>query len=567
MTGLINKVQSAIQVMQSNVLQQPLSHILIGVSGGADSVALLHAMLNIKHQASNIKHQLSVAHLNHGIRPEAADDAHFVETLCNNLNIPFYTATVDVPALAASNGISLEMAARDARYKFFAEISLQCGADAVATAHNRDDQAETLLLKLCRGAGSTGLNGISPSTTIQDFRVIRPMLDVSRDEVEDFLKSQNLTWREDATNTDIKIKRNFIRHKILPQLEEHLNPRIKEALARTTSILREDNAYMEHQAATALKKSEVRIQESEAGGQRSEHKRTSNIQHSTSNIESGTPKHPHPSAVKPPEHPAEHKHPHPSNPVHPVNPCEFHPENPPPPSIRGPLCIRGISSPENPAHPFPLKIESLRTLPKAILRRTLRQWLINAKTPADKMRFDTIERTIELILSEKGTGSITLTTNTEITREYDLLHIINSAKPENPIPNTELTIPGETVIQSHGIIITATLRTGFERIPSGQVGKLPAEAVIRWDNATPPAITVRSPLPGDRIQPLGMKGTCKLKELFINKKISKADRQNIPIFICNNEIIWIPGHRISRNLAVTDQQQPSLQLTIAKILI
>ena len=485
MNALLNKVQSAIDKYAPT---PPNAHILVGVSGGADSVSLLYALARLFEHPTHDNRTLSVAHLNHGIRPESTEDASFVKKLCNNLNIPFLTATVDVPLLAATTGVSLEMAARDARYKFFAETAQKCGANAVATAHNRDDQAETLLLKLCRGAGSAGLDGIAPNLIIQEFRVIRPLLDVSRREIESFLKEQNLTWHEDVTNADIKIKRNRIRHNILPQLEEHLNPRIKEALARTTSILREDNKYMEQQAKVALNESRI-----------------------------------HPEHKKPPK------------------------------SIRVHPCSSVVPS---------LKIESLRTLPLAILRRALRQWLIEYKTPADKIRFDTIERTIELILAEKGTGAITLTTNTEIRREYDLLHIIHKASIEIPIPTTELIIPGETRIDSHNMIITATPRTGFEHIQSGPIGKLPAEAVIRWDDSAPPEITVRSWLPGDRIHPIGMNGSCKLKEIFINAKVSQSERASIPIFVCNNEIIWIPGYRISSNRAVSDQHQQSLQLTI-----
>ncbi len=178
------------------------------------------------------------------------------------------------------------------------------------------------------------------------------------------------------------------------------------------------------------------------------------------------------------------------------------------------------------------------------------------------MRFDLIERTIELIFSDKGTGSITLTTNTEIRREYNLLYLANNSKETESIQETELTIPGETKIESHNLIVTTTLRRGFERIQPGAIGQLPATATIRWDDATPPSIHIRSWLPGDRMQPLGMDGSCKLKELFINAKAPEPERQNIPVFVCNNEIIWIPGYRISRNWAVIDQQQLSLQLEV-----
>jgi tRNA(Ile)-lysidine synthase len=484
MNALFQKVQKAISTGR---LIPSGSHILVGVSGGADSVALLHTLQRIKSESlkteklkspifkSEIhKFEISVFHLNHSIRAEAPKDALFVKKLCQKLNIPFYTAIADVPKTAAATGVSLEMAARDARYRFFKETAENIGAACVATAHTLDDQAETLLLKLCRGAGSAGMDGIADTTEIQGLKVIRPMLTVSRSDVENFLKENSISWREDATNRDTQLKRNYIRHKILPLLEQNLNPRIKEALARTCSIMAEDNSFMEMQALPAFKTAAE-------------------------------------DSVK------------------------------------------------------TMKIEMLQMMPPAIRRRVLRQWLISNGFTAEKMRFDVIERMTAMILSPCGTAAVSASANTEIRREYDRL-IFDKKQPEkNGIQETRLNIPGETLIESHGLKITATIRKGFERTPTGPLGKIPADAVIRWDKTKPADIYVRSWHNGDRIQPFGMNGSCKLQNLFTDAKIPQRERRDIPLFICKNEIIWIPGYRISAGMAVADTEQSSLQISVTPI--
>ena len=214
-------------------------HVLVAVSGGADSVAMLLALDELKRLLGI---RLTVAHLNHHIRGnEAKKDAEFVRKLAAGLKIPFVGGDADVPRLAKSRGLSIEMAAREARYEFLADAARKKGADVIATAHTADDQAETVLLKLCRGAGSRGLSGIPRETTINGVRVVRPLLDVTRVEIESFLRRKKQAWREDRTNRDTAYLRNRVRHELLPMLESKLNPGIREALLRTADILREED--------------------------------------------------------------------------------------------------------------------------------------------------------------------------------------------------------------------------------------------------------------------------------------------------------------------------------------
>lgn len=219
------------------------AHLLVAVSGGADSVAMLYALHDWARRHPS---RLTVAHLHHGIRGRAANaDRDAVRQISRLLNLPFISEKADVPALAKRTGQSIEMAAREARYEFFRRAVRKVGAYAVATAHTADDAAETVLLRLLRGAGLQGLGGIVPVANLAGLRVVRPLLEVTRAEVEEFLRAHAISWREDATNRDTSILRNRVRYELLPLLEEKYQPAIRRVLARTAQVLREDQAALE----------------------------------------------------------------------------------------------------------------------------------------------------------------------------------------------------------------------------------------------------------------------------------------------------------------------------------
>ncbi len=208
--------------------------VVAGVSGGADSVALLRAL----HQLGI---PVTIAHLNHQLRGADSDaDERFVRGLADKLSLPIVVKSVNVRHLAESSKLSLEMAARQARHDFFAEF----GDTVVALAHHADDQVETFFLKLARGAGSEGLEGMSLFQQIGQVRLIRPMLDIPRAEILQWLKANKLEWREDASNSDETVLRNRVRHTILPLLEQELNPNLRETILRTMNILRAENEWM-----------------------------------------------------------------------------------------------------------------------------------------------------------------------------------------------------------------------------------------------------------------------------------------------------------------------------------
>jgi len=227
-------------------LLKPGLRLGIGVSGGADSVALLRAL---HARAGELGLVLNVAHLHHGLRGEEADaDLEFVRDLATQLELPFHHAQVDVAAEAARAGESLEEAARRLRYAWFRQLLSEIPLHAMATAHTCDDQAETVCAKFLRGAWTEGLGGIHPVVEFPEGRILRPLLPATRAEVEAYLKEIGQTWREDSSNQDSAFTRNRIRHELLPLLETW-NPRLREHLAQMAELARDEEAWWQAELA------------------------------------------------------------------------------------------------------------------------------------------------------------------------------------------------------------------------------------------------------------------------------------------------------------------------------
>lgn len=227
-------------------LLQAGSKVVAGVSGGADSVALLHTLWSL---APSLELKLFAAHLNHGIRGASADaDEEFVRGLCELYGVPLYRGRADVPSLARSQGQTLEQAGRTARYGFLEEARRYFDADVIAVAHHMDDQAETVLLHLVRGAGLAGLTGMKPKRG----RIIRPLLSLRRSEIETYLAQEGLAFCTDETNLLRNGMRNRMRLDVIPYLTEYINPETVSALCAAAELLGQDEAYLSENAAHAL---------------------------------------------------------------------------------------------------------------------------------------------------------------------------------------------------------------------------------------------------------------------------------------------------------------------------
>jgi tRNA(Ile)-lysidine synthase len=235
---------------------RPGLHLLAAVSGGADSVALLHALLAL---APEFSWQLSIAHLNHGLRGAAAEkDAAFVTAMAQDLGLPCRLGCVSVPEFRRQRRLSIEEAARLLRYAFLDQAAGQTGAQRVALGHTADDNAELILMRLLRGSGPLGLAGIAPQ---RGGLFIRPLLAVTRGQVLDFLRARRLAWVEDSSNRDTRFLRNRVRHCLLPELERSYNPGVRQALLRLAAINRADEAYLEACAQPPYQEARVAIRD------------------------------------------------------------------------------------------------------------------------------------------------------------------------------------------------------------------------------------------------------------------------------------------------------------------
>jgi tRNA(Ile)-lysidine synthase len=233
--------------------------VLVAVSGGADSVALLRGLIALRdrdHEAAAAKPtgRMVVAHFNHRLRGAESDgDEAFVRELAEELKLPAVVGVAEMDLAAAGGGEGVEGAARQARYDFLARAAGECGARYVATAHTADDQAETVLFNVLRGTGLAGLAGIPRVRRLTDAAtIVRPLLDVTRAEVLDYLRAIGQPYREDSSNLQEDYTRNRLRRKLLPQLEAEYNPRCGEALLRISEIARQATDFFEQEAQTVL---------------------------------------------------------------------------------------------------------------------------------------------------------------------------------------------------------------------------------------------------------------------------------------------------------------------------
>jgi len=236
----------ALAAVQNYILEHDLIRrgdtVLLAVSGGIDSVTMADLLARLQDQ---LDFQPVIATFNHRLRPEAEEETAFVQALAQRYGVPFYQGSADIAAL--SQGKNLQDTARRERYAFLFSVAYKLGAASVATAHHRDDQAETLLLHLLRGSGTAGLAGMAPARN----KVIRPLLALTREDIAAYATARGLEYREDHSNASVKYQRNRIRWELLPILR-HFNPRVVEALNATAAICRDEDALLDDLAENAL---------------------------------------------------------------------------------------------------------------------------------------------------------------------------------------------------------------------------------------------------------------------------------------------------------------------------
>jgi tRNA(Ile)-lysidine synthase len=473
---IFRKVEQAIQ---SHAMFQSDDAVLAGVSGGPDSMALLHILIRL---APKWNLTLGVAHLDHRLRDvDSKQDAQFVAALCKKLHLPFFVKAQDVAALKKENQVSTEMAGRQARYQFYEETAKKGAFNKIALGHHADDNAELILMNILRGSGPLGMAGIPP---IRDHRFVRPLIYLRRDEILYFLRKNNITYRIDPSNTDTRFLRNRIRHQLLPDLAEFYNPKISEALNRYSLIAGAEEDWFNRQ--------------------------THSIFADIANI-----------------------------------------------------------SPDR----VEIPIDGLSGMHVAFQRRVLRKAIRHVKGDLKKITYQHIDTVCHLAQKISDNDRADLPDRLTIERRNDRLLICRQADSrlrKNSLKTA--TVPFyqyliyDPVSQPQPLLIQ---ETGFQIIwRAGSVDDLNgstnaghAIAYFDMDKIIWP-LTVRNFQPGDRFHPLGMKGSQKLKKFFINNKIPRDKRQQIPIVLNKEEIIWVAGYRMGEPAKITHKTQNILKIEL-----
>ena len=238
---MVNKV---IETINKYKLIVDGDKLVLGVSGGPDSICMLDILNEIKNRKI-IHFEIIVAHLNHMIREEAIEDEEYVKNYCKKNQIEYYIKRVNVLEISKEKKIGLEEAGRNVRYDFFQEILMKTKANKIGIAHNKNDKIETIIMHILRGSGVSGLKGIS---AIRDNKIVRPLIECDRNEIEDYCLQNKLNPRIDKTNFENEYTRNKIRNIVIPYIKEEFNPNIIETINRLSELVTEEDNYIEEEA-------------------------------------------------------------------------------------------------------------------------------------------------------------------------------------------------------------------------------------------------------------------------------------------------------------------------------
>ncbi len=445
----------------------PGDRVLVAVSGGVDSVVLLYVLRALQE---DMQLSLAVAHFDHAIRPDSAADAEFVKKLARSLKLRCYSERADVPAYAKAQKLSLEVAARTLRYQFLERIAKAHNLNKIALGHTLNDQAETLLMRLLRGAGLEGLSGIPPVRPSGELTYIRPLIECTRDQIVAFAQAHKLSWCEDPTNYDTTIVRNKIRHELIPILKEY-NPKVLDALGRTARLLAQAAHVLERQAEQAL-----------------------------------------------------------------------------------PTLITSENT-----HELALDLKGLVAMPEYLQALVLRRAIarVNPLCEPEAAHIEALLRW----LSRHGTGELHLPAGVRVLRRHTQLII--TTRPAAPPKRFEylLTVPGETILPEIGWrFVIRLLRSHLCPLsPLRERGTTGVRRRALLDaNKIQGSLVVRNRRPGDRIRLRS--GTKKLQDLFTDRKISREQRDAIPLICDENALIWIVGEAVHEDYRATPQTKDILEI-------
>jgi len=474
----------------------------VAVSGGADSVALLHLLAG---ECRRRQITLVALHLNHGLRGGASDgDAAFVRALCAGMGIACEVGRARGLGGKRSkrSGVcqSLEMAAREARQTFFRRVVTKRRLDALAVAHHRDDVAETVLLRLMRGAGAAGLAGMRPQSVSDGLTVIRPLLGIGRETLHAWLRLNHHKWRDDASNSDLTIPRNLVRRTALPFLEGLFGSGVVGGLARSADVLREDDAALDALAAVAYALACV------GTGLRVEVLAKADAART-----GGDPR-------------------------------------------TGRVVSKAVQAGGAAA--------VLSPVPAALRRRVVYRWLLE-RGGASAAAFETVRRVLAELAGDRDRWSFVAGGGLRIGCRDGVLSAIQAvSKRVGPRKAVARFVRRNGTVTVGGWRVTVDAAVGIVR-EGGPVGRLPARCTISAEAVRGKRLAVRFRKPGDRIAPLGMSGSRKVQDVLTDAKIPRGVRDTVPLLVCGDEVVWIPGYRVATHYAVATDAAPAWRVTIA----
>jgi tRNA(Ile)-lysidine synthase len=441
--------------------------LILGVSGGVDSMVLLH-LFNTYREAFNLS--LIVAHVNHGLRPEESEkEAELVQKESERLGLSFEYGQFNVKEFQRLRRISPQDAARRIRFYFFYDLLQKHHAQKIVLGHNADDQVETVLLRLMRGSGLQGLKGMLP---VREGKVIRPLLEVWRGEIESFAIEKKIPFLLDSSNLKKDYLRNRIRLALIPLMEREYQPNIKEIVLKTSSILREENDYLERGAEEAYQK---------------------------------------------------------------------------------------IVREEKDTLSF--KFSEYQSLHQAIQWRVVRKMLecIDARGKVlGEGEWQEVQKIYKRLYKPSPSFLLELPHGARLEKRYDVVSLGKGGVRPFPPFEFELHSPGRTLMEEIG------KEVGIEEINRNQFKDYdgsPHTALMDYECLQFP-LKMRNFRPGDRFHPLGAKGTQKVKEFFIDHKVPRFERPEIPLLISGESIAWIVGYRIDERVKVSEKTKRVLKVTI-----
>ncbi|MBC7363650.1 MAG: tRNA lysidine(34) synthetase TilS [Candidatus Aminicenantes bacterium] len=483
--------------VEVNRLFGPQSHLLVAVSGGQDSVALVHLLLELKKEWPEL--EIALAHYNHHLRASAGADEKFVRQLARKVGLKIFVGQGKVREFARKYGLNLEEAARRRRYEFLEKTAEKWGADFILTAHTMTDQAETVLMKIFRGTGMEGLQGIR----VKKGNVVRPLLCLRRGEIEQYLKEKNLNFRVDETNLDVSLLRNKIRIELIPQLEREYDPEVVSHLAQLALIAQAENEALSelveglwplvvknggHNTQTPIFARGKKGLIEKSGREEGKKWCGDNV------------------LIWEDEEETERK-----------------------------------DEVEALAPEIELNLAALKEIPLAIARRLVRKFLhlvLGLKSPS-------FEQTEAVLALEEG-QKFSWGKDNVLVREQGWLRRAKSAwaKPQFSIVwngKENLRVPGGWEFQ--GKLVQAK--------KLGQLVPNDAQRCYLDAGRLKFPLEVRNRRPGDKYRPLGLRGEKKLKELLRERKIPREERDWLPVFVSGGQIVWVPGLPVAENFKVT----------------